>query len=59
MIKTKGQMLIIIAVFMSILLLGTTAYAFFNYTRTGTANVIRVGRISFVTRQTNTISLTK
>ena len=32
--------------------------AFFNYTRTGAANTIRVGRISFVTRQTKTISLT-
>ena len=32
--------------------------AFFNYTRTGDANTIRVGRISFVTRQTKTISLT-
>ena len=32
--------------------------AFFNYTRTGDANTIKVGRISFVTRQTKTISLT-
>ena len=32
--------------------------AFFNYTRTGGTNTIRVGRISFVTRQTKTISLT-
>ena len=32
--------------------------AFFNYTRTGVANSISVGRISFVTRQTKTISLT-
>ena len=31
--------------------------AFFNYTRTGGTNTIRVGRISFVTRQTKTISL--
>ena len=32
--------------------------AFFNYTRTGNANTVSVGRISFVTRQTKTISLT-
>ncbi len=32
-------------------------YAFFNYTRTGAANTVSVGRISFVTRQTKTISL--
>ena len=32
--------------------------AFFNYTRTGAANTISVGRISFVTQQTKTISLT-
>ena len=32
--------------------------AFFNYTRTGSANTIKVGRISFVTRQTKNISLT-
>ncbi len=31
--------------------------AFFNYTRTGAANTVSVGRISFVTRQTKTISL--
>ena len=37
--------------------LGTTV-AFFNYTRTGAANTVSVGRISFVTRQTKTISLT-
>ena len=37
--------------------IGTTV-AFFNYTRTGNANTVSVGRISFVTRQTKTISLT-
>ena len=36
--------------------IGTTV-AFFNYTRTGNANTVSVGRISFVTRQTKTISL--
>ncbi len=58
MIKTKKQMFIVIGAFILTLLLGTTTYAFFNYTRTGSANTIKVGRISFVTRQTETINLT-
>ena len=33
------------------------SYAFFNYTRTGVSNVIKVGRISFNSNQTNTITL--
>ena len=58
MIKTKKQMFTLIGVFTLMLLLGTTTYAFFNYTRTGSSNTIRVGRISFVTRQLDTINLT-
>ena len=58
MIKTKKQMFIVIGAFLLTILLGTVTYAFFNYTRTGSGNTIRVGRISFVTRQTETISLT-
>ena len=58
MIKSKKQSLIVIGVFTLVLMLGTVTYAFFNYTRTGTANVIKVGRISFITRQTETINLT-
>ena len=33
------------------------SYAFFNYTRTGVSNVIKVGKISFNSNQTNTITL--
>ena len=58
MIKTKKQMFIVISVFALILMLGTVTYAFFNYTRTGLSNSIKVGRISFVSRQTDTINLT-
>ncbi len=58
MINSKKQMFIVIAVFTLILLLGTTTYAFFNYTRTGASNTIKVGRISFNTNQTRTINLT-
>ena len=58
MIKSRKQMFVVIGAFLLVLALVTTTYAFFNYTRTGTGNTIRVGRISFVTRQTETISLT-
>ena len=57
MIKNKRQMFTIIGVFTLMLLLGTTTYAFFNYTRTGSSNNIRVGRISFVSKNEETISL--
>lgn len=39
-----------------LILLGTT-FAFFNYTRTGVSNTVTVGRISFNSNQTNTITL--
>ena len=56
--KNKKTMLTIIGIAILVIGLVGVTYAFFNYTRTGSANVIRVGRISFVTRQTNTINLT-
>ena len=58
MIKTKKQMFIVIGVFTLVMLLGTVTYAFFNYTRTGTANTIKVGRISFVSKNEQSINLT-
>ena len=45
MIKTKKQMYLVIGAFALVMLLGTVSYAFFNYTRTGAANLISVGRI--------------
>ena len=57
MIKSKKQMFIVIGVFTLVILLGTVTYAFFNYTRTGAQNTIRVGRISFVSKNEETISL--
>ena len=57
MIKTKKQMFIVIGAFIMILLLGTTTYAFFNYTRTGVSNTIKVGRISFNYSQDGFINL--
>ena len=57
MIKSKKQVFIIISVFVLVLVLFTTTYAFFNYTRTGSSNTIKVGRISFVSQNEETISL--
>ena len=53
MIKSKKQSLIVIGVFTLVMLLGTVTYAFFNYTRTGTANIIKTGRIYFNTTQSS------
>ena len=58
MIKSRKQMFVVIGAFLLVLALVTTTYAFFNYTRTGTANVIRTGKISFNANQTETINLT-
>ena len=58
MIKSKKQSLIVIGVFTLVLMLGTVTYAFFNYTRTGTANTIKTGRISFNSEQGTSINLT-
>ncbi len=58
MIKSKKQMFIVVGTFILVMLLGTVTYAFFNYTRTGTGNAVQVGRMAFISRQTDTISLT-
>ena len=58
MIKSKKQMFLVIGIFALMLFVGGVTYAFFNYTRTGAGNTIRVGRIAFISRQTETISLT-
>ena len=58
MIKSKKQMFLVIGIFSLMLFVGGVTYAFFNYTRTGAGNTIRVGRIAFISRQTETINLT-
>ena len=58
MIKSKKQMFIVLGVFTLVLMLGTVTYAFFNYTRTGSSNVIKVGRIVFNSTQGEFINLT-
>ena len=57
MIKTKKQSMIVVGAFILVLMLFTTTYAFFNYTRTGSSNTIRVGRIFFESKNEETITL--
>ena len=56
--KSKKQIYIAIGAFALVLLLGGVTYAFFNYTRTGSANVIKTGRIYFNSEQGTAINLT-
>ena len=57
--KNKQVKLMIIGVAVLVIGLIGISYAFFNYTRTGSANVIKVGRIAFNSEQTgNAINLT-
>ena len=56
--KNKKVMLSIIGVAILVIGLVGITYAFFNYTRTGTSNTIRVGRISFNSSQAGNINLT-
>ena len=58
MVKSKKQMFLVIISFILVLMLGTLSYAFFNYTRTGSSNNVRVGRVNFLSSQNNTINLT-
>ena len=56
--SSKQVLLSVIGIAIVIVTIVGVAFAFFNYTRTGSSNTIRVGRISFVTRQLDTINLT-
>ena len=58
LIKSKKQMFIVIGAFVLTLMLFTTTYAFFNYTRTGARNIIKTGRIYFNSEQGTAINLT-
>ena len=57
MIKSKKQMFLIITVFTLIMIVGTISYAFFNYTRTGSSNNFKVGRMSFISRNEEIITI--
>ena len=56
--KNKHVMLSIIGVAILVIGLVGITYAFFNYTRTGTANVIKTGNVSFSSEQGPAINLT-
>ena len=47
--ETKKQnILLMLGIFVLVGLIGAVTYAFFNYTRTGDANLLRVGNIDFL-----------
>ena len=57
--KNKKTMISIIGIAVLVIGLVGITYAFFNYTRTGSANVIKTGKITFNSEQTgNAINLT-
>ena len=53
----RRKKLYLLGPLMLLVALGGVSFAIFNYTRTGTANVIRVGKISFNANQTENINL--
>ncbi len=58
--EKKNNKVLLSIIGLAILLISVVGvtYSFFNYTRTGTANTIKTGNISFNSTQDNTISLT-
>ena len=54
----KQNLLLVLGILAIIGIFRGITYAFFNYTRTGSTNLLKTGRISFTTNQTNTINLT-
>lgn len=56
----SNKKILLTTVGMAILIIGLVGvtFAFFNYTRTGTANIIRTGRIAFDSTQGTAINLT-
>ena len=57
-VKTKQISLSIVGIAILVIGLVGITYAFFNYTRTGTSNTIRVGKVYFNTEQNGNINLT-
>ena len=56
--EKNNKILLIVGLFALIVMLGGITYSFFNYTRTGTSNTLKVGRISFTSSQNGSINLT-
>ena len=55
--KNKKVMLAIVGIAILVMGLVGATYAFFNYTRTGSSNVIKTGKISFDAAQNGTVTL--
>lgn len=55
--NNRKSILSVVGITIALIALVGVTYAFFNYTRTGSENVIKVGRISFNTEQGPTINL--
>ena len=55
--SSKKILLTTIGIAVLIVTLVGVTYSFFNYTRTGSSNVIKVGRISFISKNEQTINL--
>ena len=55
--SSKQILLSVIGIAILVIAVVGVAFAFFNYTRTGSGNAIRVGRISFVSKNEQTITL--
>ena len=55
--SNKKILLSIVIIAVLVVTIVGVSFSFFNYTRTGSSNVIRVGRISFVSRNEQTINL--
>ena len=53
MVKTKGQMYMIIGSCLFLILLCTVTYAFFNYTKIGSVNTSTPSDITFNNNQEN------
>ena len=57
-INKRQNIMLVLGVLTLIALFGGLTYAFFNYTKTGSDNVLKVGRIRFITEEQETINLT-
>ena len=55
--SSKKVLLSVVGIAVMIVLVTGITFSFFNYTRTGSSNVIKVGRISFISKNEQTINL--
>ena len=55
--KKKRTIITIVAMVLLVIVTASVTYAFFSYTRTGSANTISAGRISFNSQEGNAINL--